>query len=240
MAKRFLIVTKGLNGAIEFHPMKNWLRQHTDQIPQGLDPDENNSHQLRDGLKKQGWSVNETDDEVRLIRPDVADDASSVSVLGEPSEGETVPDPEAQFEFALESHLRDFIARNLATIPIAWKKMTLFVDQLKRKGIEYPTNVGPIDILAVDEKGDFVVFELKLSRGADRAMGQLLRYMGWVKSMLAGKREVHGVVVAKDIDEKLKYASLLVPNVSLLEYEVDFRLHPADLQHVVTATSISN
>jgi RecB family endonuclease NucS len=129
----------------------------------------------------------------------------------------------------LESHLRDFIVRNLGTIPIAKTKLSLFLDQSKRNGVEYPTDVGFIDILALDENGNFVVFELKLSRGPDKAMGQLLRYMGWVKRMLADQREVHGVIVAKDIDEKLRYACLLVPNVSLLEYEVDFRLRPADL-----------
>jgi RecB family endonuclease NucS len=68
------------------------------------------------------------------------------------------------------------------------------------------------------------VFELKLSRGPDRAMGQLLRYMGGVRRVLAGQNEVHGIIVAKSIDEKLRYASLPVPNVSLLEYEVNFQL----------------
>jgi hypothetical protein len=232
MAKRFLIVTRGPTGAIELHPMKEWLRQNPDQIPSGLSPDENNSHQLRDGLKRRGWTVNETDDEVRVIKPDVADDAASISVLGESSEGEPALDAEEQFEFALESHLRDFIVRNLGTIPIAEKKLTLFMDKSNRDGIEYPTDVGFIDILAVDNNGNFVVFELKLSRGPDKAMGQLLRYMGWVKTTLAEQHEVHGVIVAKNIDEKLRYARVLVPNVSLLEYEVDFHLRAADLQPI--------
>jgi hypothetical protein len=232
MAKRFLIVTKSPTGAIELHPMKEWLRQHPGEVPPGLNPTDSTSHQLRDSLKRKGWRVNETDDEVRVVSPDVVDDATSISVLGEPSDEETALDAEAQFEFALESHLRDFIARNLGTIPVAKKKLTLFLDQSKRTGIEYPTDVGFIDILAVDEDGNFVVFELKLSRGPDKAMGQLLRYMGWVKRTLAGQREVHGVIVAKDIDEKLRYACLPVPNVSLLEYAVDFKLHPADLGEV--------
>jgi len=231
MAKRFLIVTKGPTGAFELHPMKPWLRQHPDQIPPGLSADQqgSTSHMLRNGLKKRGWTVNETEDEVRLVRPDVAEDATSVTVLGAPSEEEIALDAEEQFEFALESHLRDFIARNLATIPITNKRLRLFVDQAKHNGIEYPTDIGPIDILAVDENENFVVFELKLSRGPDKAMGQLLRYMGWVMKTLAGQREVHGVIVAKDMDERLRYASLPVPNVSLLEYEVDCRLRAVDL-----------
>ena len=53
--------------------------------------------------------------------------------------------------------------------------------------------------------------------------------LGWVKKNLAQSREVYGVIVAKDMDEKLRFAALLVPNVSLLEYEVDFRLKTASL-----------
>jgi hypothetical protein len=35
---------------------------------------------------------------------------------------------------------------------------------------------------------------------------------------------VFGVVVAKLIDDKLRYAASVIPNVSLLEYEVEFHL----------------
>jgi hypothetical protein len=227
MAKRFLVVTKGPAGAIELHPMKEWLRQHPDQVPPGLSADDNNSHQLRDGLKRKGWSVSETEDEVRIMRPDVAEDANAAFVLGEPDEN--TDSQEQQLEFALESHLRDFIARNLATLPVANKRLSLFEDQLKRRGVEYQTDVGFIDILAVDENRDFVVIELKLSRGPDKAMGQLLRYMGWVKKTLAGERQVYGVIVAKQMDDKLRYAALPVPKVTLLEYEVDFALRTVDL-----------
>jgi hypothetical protein len=45
-------------------------------------------------------------------------------------------------------------------------------------------------------------------------MGQLLRYMGWVKKTLAGERQVYGVIVAKQMDDKLRYAALPVPNVT--------------------------
>ena len=54
---------------------------------------------------------------------------------------------------------------------------------------------------------------------------ELARYMGWVKLHLAGERAVRGVVVASSIDERLRYAACVFPNVSLLEYEVEFRLH---------------
>lgn len=126
--------------------------------------------------------------------------------------------------FALEAQLRDFIVENIAHIPINGHRLRLYVDGLGRSGREYPSGVGPIDILAVDEAGHFMVFELKLERGPDRALGQLARYMGWVKTHLANDRAVRGAVVARAIDERLRYAACVVPNVSLLEYDVQFRV----------------
>ncbi|MDP9317210.1 MAG: endonuclease NucS [Chloroflexota bacterium] len=128
--------------------------------------------------------------------------------------------------FAFESHLRDFIVRNLGTIPVHGRRLQLYVDEQGRTGVEYQTAVGPIDILAVDEQDNLVVFELKLSRGADVALGQILRYMGWIKQHLAQDRAVTGVIVAKSIDEKLRYAASVTPGITLLEYDVQFTLQP--------------
>jgi endonuclease NucS-like protein len=127
--------------------------------------------------------------------------------------------------FALEAQLRDFIVANLGRIPpISGSRLSLFTDASGRRGVEYPTDVGFIDILTVDETGNFFVFELKLERGPDRALGQLARYMGWVKMNLARETGVGGVIVAKSIDEKLRYAVCVMANVTLLEYEIEFRL----------------
>jgi endonuclease len=145
-----------------------------------------------------------------------------VDPIGEPEDqDEDVADAAS---FALESQLRDFIADNLPRLAVGGARLKLFRDSANRSGIEYPTAVGPIDILAVDASGRFYVFELKLERGPDRAMGQLMRYMGWVSLNLAGSQTVLGVIVASSIDAKLRYAAAVNPNVRLLEYEVEFRL----------------
>ncbi|WP_373496262.1 endonuclease NucS domain-containing protein [Aquiflexum sp.] len=127
--------------------------------------------------------------------------------------------------FALEEHLQDFLIRNLTTIKK--HKLKLFEDG-ERRGKEYPTEVGPIDILTIDEKGDFYVFETKLSKGMDRALGQLLRYMGWVKINLAKDKNVYGIIVANKMDEKIKYAVEVTPNISLCEYEMKFDINFLD------------
>ena len=131
--------------------------------------------------------------------------------------------------FPFESHLRDFIARNLGSISVNGRKLRLYIDPEHRDGVEYPTEVGPIDILAVDETGKFVVFELKLNKGVDQTVGQIMRYMGWVQRHLANREPVNGVIVAQKVSEKLKYAVSIFPVISLFEYEINFTVRPVGL-----------
>jgi hypothetical protein len=142
------------------------------------------------------------------------------------SDGALTDEPylEELASFALEAQLRDFIVTNIARVPVGATRLRVYRDPLGRSGSEYPTAVGPIDILAVDDSGNFFVIELKLDRGPDRVLGQLARYMGWVKANLALHSEVRGVVVARSIDQKLRYAAGVMPNVTLLEYEIDFKV----------------
>ena len=121
-----------------------------------------------------------------------------------------------------QANLRDFLIKNLHTVKDA--KLKLFIDENGRDGKEYPTGVGPIDILTIAEDGNFVVFELKLSRGADKALGQLMRYMGWIKMNLAKDKKVKGVIVANKMDEKIKYAVMVTTDITLYEYEMRFEL----------------
>ena len=235
--QRFNVAVPLSDGGVAVHPMKEWLRRNPEHIPAGMNPSTNTSHQLRAALKKKGWQVQETPDEVRLVMPgSLADSAAVEAVLGA-NEERSVETEAAATAFALEAQLRDFIAENLARIPINGAVLRVFMDPSDRNGVEYPTGVGPIDILAIDGSRNFYVFELKLDRGPDRALGQLARYMGWVKTHLAGSNTVRGVLVARSIDERLRYAAAVFPNVALLEYEVQFAVRPVDpLGPTATAT----
>ncbi len=174
---------------------------------------------------------------VEVYRPDVHGqweirrEENGKLVVAQLFEEGTVEEPEESdtLGFPLESHLRDFIASNLDSIKLHGAALHLYEDSSGEDGVEYPTDVGPIDILAQDSSGAFVIFELKLSKGPDRAVGQVLRYMGWVKKHLAGSKSVLGVIVAREIGEKLKYAVSLVPNISLLEYKLRFDLREVGL-----------
>ena len=50
---------------------------------------------------------------------------------------------------------------------------------------QYPTDIGKIDKLAMDKKSkNYVVIELKKNQTSDNTVGQLLRYMGWIKKKM--------------------------------------------------------
>ena len=69
-----------------------------------------------------------------------------------------------------------------------------------RDGQEYPAGRRRIDILALDSEDQLVIIELKVSRGHDRTIGQILNYIGWVKENIAAPdQEVRGIIIAKEI-----------------------------------------
>jgi len=73
---------------------------------------------------------------------------------------------------------------------------------------EYSTPVGYIDILCKDKDGNFVVIEIKREEDTDKVVGQIQRYMSWIKENIAEKerKEVKGVIVVKEIDKKLEHS----------------------------------
>ncbi len=224
--KRYLVDIEEDGGKVTSHGMKTWLREHPAFLPKGMTTD-NNSRQLKRGLRKAGWRIQETDSEIHFFPPSAVPQSDAAPIEDEPEEDDSPLDTEEVLEFSLEKHLQQFIAGNLPSLLIAGKRLRLYRDSENRDGVEYQTATGPLDILAVDDAGNFYVLELKLSHGPDKAMGQLMRYMGWVRQHLANGREVHGVIVAKNMSERLRYAALAVPGVTLLEYEVNFKLKDA-------------
>jgi len=124
-------------------------------------------------------------------------------------------------EFAYESDLRDFLAKNLSLIEPG---LQLYQDE-GITGIEFPAGGRFIDILAVDADKRLLVIELKVSRGYDRVIGQLLRYMAWIeKNHAEPGQEVRGVIVAREISDDLRLACAYLPTVSLYEYELSVSL----------------
>jgi len=143
----------------------------------------------------------------------------NVSAEGEP---EDEPSVEATRAFAFERDLRNYLVNNLGLIEPGLR----LYDEEGLAGVEFPAGGRFIDILAVDKDGRYVVVELKVSRGYDRVVGQLLRYMGWVEKNMETSQPVRGIIVANEITTDLKLASSRVPDIRLIEYEISFKLNP--------------
>ncbi len=146
-------------------------------------------------------------------------DAESIAEVGEP---ETEAGFEAAREFAFERDLRNYLVKNLALIESGLR----LYDEEGITGVEFPVGGRFIDILAIDKDGRYVVIELKVSRGYDRVVGQLLRYMGWVEQNMETSQPVRGIIIAKEITSDLKLAASRLPGVRLIEYEISFKLGP--------------
>ena len=137
--------------------------------------------------------------------------------------------PEAidQTAFVLEKYLEDFIVSNFKSIFKG--KLQVYEDAEGADGQQYTTDIGPIDILATEpESGSFMVIELKKGRPSDQVIGQILRYMGWVKKNLCNDGQgVKGLVICRDPDSKLTYALEMTNNIDVRYYSVRFELKEA-------------
>lgn len=121
-------------------------------------------------------------------------------------------------------HLQTLIHRNF---------QKLFADELvyfepesqnERNGQYDTEEVGIIDFLCLDKKKDFVVIELK-RKASDTTVGQLCRYIGWVKENLCkDKQSARGLIVAENKDIYLTFAIKAVPNIEFRKVEMSINI----------------
>ena len=83
------------------------------------------------------------------------------------------------------------------------------------------TPVNAIDLLGYQPaKRCWWVFELKRGRPADRVVGQVSRYLGWIAEERRGHRETAvGAIIARSADRRLRYAVKANERLSLWEYD---------------------
>lgn len=134
----------------------------------------------------------------------------------------TVEDPTI---FALEKHLEDFLVHNWPQTELG-KEFDIFEEDGELIGQQYQTDTGPLDILAISkDKTRLLVVELKKGRASDSVIGQVQRYMGYVKDELAKEgQSVEGVIIALEDDQRIKRALSVAPNIKFYKYQVSFKL----------------
>ena len=103
--------------------------------------------------------------------------------------------PISQGLFYMEKQLEDFIIANWDKTEFGQKYDLIYEDGVLISQ-QYPTTIGKIDILAIDKKTkNHVVIELKKNQTSDDTVGQLSRYMGWIKEHKKDEG-VKGIIVA--------------------------------------------
>jgi len=132
---------------------------------------------------------------------------------------------EEQIAFALEKHLEDFLVQNWAQTELG-KDYDIFEEDGETRGQQYPTDTGPMDVLAIKkDKSELLVVELKKGRASDAVIGQVMRYMGYVAQELAEPNQsVRGVIIAQEDDQRIRRALAVAPNISFMRYQVSFKL----------------
>ena len=125
--------------------------------------------------------------------------------------------------FYMEKQLEEFIIDNWAASELG-KTLELIYEEDRMVSQQYRTSIGPIDILAREKgSGIYVVIELKRNQTSDDTVGQVLRYMGWVKEN-KDCPAVKGLIIAGKYDEKLHYAQSMIPEIDVYLYQVEFSL----------------
>jgi endonuclease len=203
-----------------------WFAQHYPRIKEGTI----SAHLIRlstNAPSRVHYSARPGDDDLffqvdgshfRLFDP-TADPTPIYEGSKPPGPGVVIPPEEGEqpSEFAYESDLRDFLAKNLSLLEPG---LHLYQEE-GITGVEFPVGGRFIDILAVDAERSFVVIELKVSRGYDRVVGQLLRYMAWIaKNHAEPSQKVRGIIVAREISEALILACSALGQVELYEYKL--------------------
>ncbi|KAA3643968.1 MAG: DUF91 domain-containing protein [Chloroflexi bacterium] len=217
MSADHIVVTLDSEGNISTYPLKQWLRQHPEENPQGMHPDQNTSHQLRRAMKKQGWGLEIGADEVLIVKPDGTGDTTYADQLVEirdeqGGETELAKDESSEVTFGLEKDMQASLRLNIDELEEGLE----IIDG----GAERTTEAGRIDILCKDKNNKLVVIELKAGVATNRVVAQTLAYMAAVADM--EKTEARGIIVAGDFSKRVVLAASAVPNLELVLYSIKF------------------
>ena len=177
---------------------------------------------MSDALKNSTGSIGT----VSTITPHAVEIEKLLGVqLNDPVLVASDPDVEDAAAFAMEKHLEDFLVRNWAQTELG-KDYDIYAEDGEPVGQQYPTDTGPMDLLAVKkDKSELLVVELKRGKASDVVVGQVLRYMGFVKEDLAESHQaVRGVIIALEDDLRIRRALAVTPSIQFFRYQISFKL----------------
>lgn len=105
--------------------------------------------------------------------------------------------------FILEAGLEEAVKKNLKQLGLR------LADNAIQQQCNLGLGIGRTDLICLDTDDNFVVLELKAVNASDVVIGQILRYMGYVRENFARKagKEVSGIILTPSYDEQLRLAA---------------------------------
>ncbi|WP_445946347.1 endonuclease NucS domain-containing protein [Shewanella sp.] len=137
----------------------------------------------------------------------------------EPVDDAIVEDLKPLHSISLEKDMQAALRLNIEQL----EPGLCIIDDSKERSVDS----GFIDITARDAQSRTVVIELKTGVAGQRAIAQILSYMGDVL-IAEDSLDTRGILVAGDFDDKAIAASRVVPNLTLKKYKVEFSFETAE------------
>jgi len=135
---------------------------------------------------------------------------------------ETLTETGIVIEAPEEKFVQKLIERNFDNI-FSYHNLKLYDNDPDQNGFQYNTKVGRIDFLCIDKNtDDIVVIELKTGKVTEGAIGQVMKYMGFIQEeILSEGHKVRGILLGEDLDDKARYALKLVPQIEFKKYKLN-------------------
>lgn len=133
---------------------------------------------------------------------------------------------EGAFKLSRESMLEEEITRLIENGMLFEGELKIFVDTAGVPGRQYRTDVGIVDLLCHNIKNNnLVVIELKRGSSSDKVVGQISRYIGYIKKNIAQKgQRVEGIIIVFKRDKRLEYAVAAHENIKVMTYRAQIKL----------------
>jgi len=128
-------------------------------------------------------------------------------------------------------------------LKLHWKETLIAKDWIYETD-KCKTQIGEIDFFARHKtENKFLVIELKKEQSSDQAVGQILRYMGYIKHEESNlETKIEGMIISNTFDDYILYASVCVPALKLYKYTYDgkkFQIEEINIDHELNKNQIN-
>lgn len=127
-------------------------------------------------------------------------------------------------QFSSEKLLEDELTLRLdAGMPVFGMNLHIYNHKGDFYGRQYPFEMGRLDLLCEDTKGDLYIIELKKDSGYDDAYIQTAQYLDWFeKAPISSGKKVYGIICLNSPPPELVKNVRNDPRMRLFEYQISY------------------